>query len=156
MVTGPIQQPSTVAGAVRPPAARQPRPSFLGDVHALARAFAAPAGEPRWREGLILHLSPVRRGFAEHVRVTEGPTGLYAALIHEAPRLDRGVRRLTVEHTAITATIAALQQAATLPAVPAEELRERVGRLLEALDRHRRRGADLLWEAYQADLGGED
>jgi len=156
MVTGPIQQPSTVAATARPPAARQARPSFLGEVHALARALAAPAGEPRWRERLILHLGPVGQGFAEHVRVTEGPTGLYAALLHEAPRLDRGVRLLTGEHTAIVAAIAALQQVVALPAVPAEELRDRVGRLLEALDRHRQRGADLLWEAYQADLGGED
>ncbi|MFU8849703.1 hypothetical protein ACNAW0_01720 [Micromonospora sp. SL1-18] len=156
MVTGPIQQPSTVAGAARPPAARQPRPNFLGDVRALARALAASPGEPRWREQLILHLGPVRKGFAEHVRVTEGPTGLYAALLHEAPRLDRGVRRLTGEHNAIATAIAALQQAAALPGVSAEELRDRVGHLLGALDRHRQRGADLLWEAYQTDLGGED
>jgi hypothetical protein len=156
MVTGPIQQPSTVAAAARPPAARQPRPNFLGDVHALARALATSAGEPSWRERLIVHLGPVQQGFADHVRVTEGPTGLYAALLHEAPRLDRGVRRLTGEHTAIAAAITALQQAATLPGVSAEELRDRVGRLLGALDRHRQRGADLLWEAYQADLGGED
>ncbi|MEU2613357.1 hypothetical protein ABZ570_17495 [Micromonospora sp. NPDC007271] len=156
MVTGPIQQPPAVAAAARPPAARQSRSSFLGDVHALARAHAAPCGEPRWRERLIRHLGPVGQGFAEHVRVTEGPTGLYAALLHEAPRLDRGVRLLTGEHAAIVATIAAVQQAAVLPGVPIEELRDRVSRLLRALDQHRQRGADLLWEAYQADLGGED
>ncbi|MGR6317413.1 hypothetical protein Q2K19_05885 [Micromonospora soli] len=153
MVTGPIQQPSTVA---RPAAARRPRGTLLGDVQALARALAVPPGEPRWRERLIVHLGPVRQGFAEHVRVTEGPTGLYAELLYQAPRLDRGVRLLAGEHTAIAAAIAALQHAAVLPAVPAEEVRAQAGHLLRALDRHRRRGADLLWEAYQADLGGEN
>ncbi|MEU8260348.1 hypothetical protein AB0C02_06965 [Micromonospora sp. NPDC048999] len=127
-----------------------------GDVHALARALATSTGEPSWRERLIRHLGPVRQGFAEQVRVTEGPAGLYAALLHEAPRLDRGVRLLTGEHAAIAAAIVALQRAAALPGVSAEELRERVGRLLSALDRHRQHGADLLWEAYQADLGGEN
>ncbi|SCF35476.1 hypothetical protein GA0074695_5988 [Micromonospora viridifaciens] len=156
MVTGPNQQPPTAAPAARPPAARQPRSSFRGDVHALARALAAPCGEPRWRERVILHLGPVGQGFAEHVRVTEGPTGLYAALLDDAPRLDRGVRLLAGEHAAIVAAIAAVQQAAALPGVPVEELRDRAGRLLRALDRHRQRGAHLLWEAYQADLGGED
>ncbi|MEU3452802.1 hypothetical protein ABZ671_04250 [Micromonospora sp. NPDC006766] len=156
MATGPVQQPSTVAATARPPAARQPRPNFLGDVHALARVLAASTGEPSWRERLMRHLGPVRQGFAEHVRVTEGPTGLYAALLHEAPRLDRGVRLLHREHAGIAAAIAALQRAAALPGVSAEELREGVGRLLSALDRHRQRGADLLWEAYQADLGGEN
>jgi hypothetical protein len=155
MVTGPIQQPSTVAPAARPPAACQPGPTFPGDLHALARALATPAGEPRWREHLVVQLGPVRRGFAEHVRLTEGPNGRYAELLDQAPRLDRGVRRLTHEHAAIAAALVALQRAAELPAVPPEEVRERVGHLRRALDRHRQRGADLLWEAYQTDLGGE-
>lgn len=154
MVTNPIQQP--VAAAARPPAARQPWPTLPGDMPALVRALAVPMGEPRWRERLIHQLGPVRQGFAEHVRVTEGPTGLYAELLLQAPRLDRGVRQLTREHALIVAALAALQHAAVLPEVPAEELRSRVGELLRALHRHRQRGADLLWEAYQADLGGED
>ncbi|RZU73458.1 hypothetical protein EV384_1862 [Micromonospora kangleipakensis] len=154
MVTGPIQQPSTVVAAARPPA-RQHRPTHLGDIHALARALAAPAGEPRWRERLITRLDPVRQGFAEHVRVTEGPTGFYAELLHHAPRLDRGVRLLTREHAAIATAITALQHVAELPGVPDEELCGRAGQLLRALHRHRQRGADLLWEAYEADLGGE-
>ncbi|MFU8870490.1 hypothetical protein [Micromonospora sp. SL4-19] len=156
MVTGPIQQPSTVAAAARPPAARQPGPTPLGDLHALARPLVTLGGEPRWREHLVVQLGPVRRGFAEHVRLTEGPAGLYAELLHQAPRLDRGVRLLTHEHAAIAAAIVALQRAAELTSGTAEELRERVAHLLRALDRHRQRGADLLWEAYQADLGGED
>ncbi|SCL19907.1 hypothetical protein GA0070624_1867 [Micromonospora rhizosphaerae] len=155
MVTGPIQQPSTVAATARPSVAGQHRPNLLADVHALLRALMAPAGEPHWRERLVLHLDPVRQGFAEHVQLTEGPTGLYAELLHQAPRLHRRVGLLTREHGAIAAAIAALQHAAELPGVPAEELCGRAGHLLRALSRHRQRGADLLWEAYQADLGGE-
>ncbi|MBM0227316.1 hypothetical protein [Micromonospora sp. ATA51] len=155
MVTGPIQQPSTAVAAAPPPVARQHRPTLHGEVRTLARALAAPAGEPHWRERLITRLGPVRQGFAEHVQLTEGPTGLYVELLHQAPRLDRGVRLLTREHAAIATAIAALQHVAELPGVPDEELRGRAGQLLRALHRHRQRGADLLWEAYQADLGGE-
>ncbi|MFC0028754.1 hypothetical protein ACFFMM_04355 [Micromonospora chaiyaphumensis] len=150
MVTSPIQQPATVT------AVPHPRPALAGDLCALVRALAAPPAEPGWREHLVGRLGPVRRGFAEHVRLTEGPAGLYAELLHQAPRLDRGVRLLADEHVAIAAAIVALQHAVRLPAMPAEELRELVRTLLRALDRHRQRGADLLWEAYQADLGGED
>jgi hypothetical protein len=153
MVTGPLQQPSTVAPAA-PPAARQP--ALPGDVPAIARALAVPAETPRWRELLIRRLGPVRSGFAEHVRATEGPTGLYAELLHQAPRLDRRVHRLTSEHAAIVAALAALHRAAALPEVPGDDLRGQVDLLLHALHRHRQHGADLLWEAYQADLGGED
>ncbi|MEH0933796.1 hypothetical protein [Micromonospora psammae] len=153
MATGPIQQPSVVPPTVRPPAARRPGPS--GDLYALARALAVPAGEPRWRERVIVHLTPVRRGFAEHVRVTEGPGGLYAEVLAQAPRLHRGVRLLTREHTAIIAALADLRHAVEAPGVCAEELRRRTDELLRALARHRQRGADLLWQAYQTDLGGE-
>ncbi|MGC5018331.1 hypothetical protein [Micromonospora sp. DT47] len=153
MVTGPIQQPSVVPAAVRPPADRRPAP--LGDVHALARALAVPPGEPRWRERVIGHLAPVRRGFVEHVRHTEGPAGLYAEVVAQAPRLHRGVRLLTREHGAIVAALAELQRAVERPGVCAEELSRRTDELLRALARHRQRGADLLWQAYQTDLGGE-
>jgi hypothetical protein len=154
MVTGPIQ-PSTVLATGRPPLARQPRPTLLGDVHALARALAGPAVEPRWRERVGNHLEPVRRGFADHVRVTEGPSGLYAELLVQAPRLDRGVRLLTGEHAAIVTAIGALHRAVHGSGAPAGEVLARVGHLLRILDRHRQHGADLLWEAYQTDLGGE-
>ncbi|MEV0157026.1 hypothetical protein AB0H57_25310 [Micromonospora sp. NPDC050686] len=151
MVTGGIQQPY----AVRPPAGHPPRSSLGADVRALAGVLAVPLREARWRERLILRLAPVRAGFADHVRVTEGPAGRYAELLGQAPRLDRGVRLLTREHAAIAAGLAGLQRAAELPGVPAEELRGRAGQLLRAMSRHRQRGADLIWQAYQTDLGGE-
>ncbi|MEH0844469.1 hypothetical protein V6U81_18980 [Micromonospora sp. CPCC 205711] len=153
MATGPIQQPSVVPTAARPPAARRPVPP--GDLSGLARALAVPAGEPRWRERFIVCLAPVRRGFAEHVRITEGPAGLYAEVVAQAPRLHRGVRLLGREHTAIVAALADLQHAVERPTVHAEELCRRVDELLRALARHRQHGADLLWQAYQTDLGGE-
>ncbi|MET7372442.1 hypothetical protein [Micromonospora arida] len=168
MVTGPVQQPSVVA---RPRVAHPaglpadphsiglpgaPRPAGLtGDVHALGRAVAVANTEPRWREEVLLRLRPVRQGFAEHVRVTEGPTGLYRELLTQSPRLDHGVRLLTREHVAIVAAILSVQQIAERPEAHPDELRHRAGHLLRRLARHRRRGADLLWEAYQTDLGGE-
>ncbi|MBY8872236.1 hypothetical protein K7640_10330 [Micromonospora sp. PLK6-60] len=146
MVTGEIQHPY----AVRPA-----RPSLGADLRALAGTLAVSPREARWRERLILRLAPLRAGFADHVRATEGPAGLYAELLGQAPRLDRGVRLLAREHVAIAAALTALQRAAELPGVPAEELRGRAGHLLRALSRHRQRGADLIWQAYQTDLGGE-
>ncbi|MBB5111762.1 hypothetical protein AB0K27_20225 [Micromonospora echinospora] len=140
MVTSPIQQPISVLSTAP------------GDLRALARA----TGGPRWRERLLTDLDPVRQVFTEHVRVTEGPGGHYADLVRAAPRLHRGVRLLVAEHAAILAALAALQHAVRLPGAPAAQVRARTVDLLRALDRHRRHGADLLWEAYQADLGGED
>jgi hypothetical protein len=36
-----------------------------------------------------------------------------------------------------------------------ERVRQRADELLAALSRHRQRGADLVYEAYATDLGGE-
>ncbi|MGC4867511.1 hypothetical protein ACLQ3B_19020 [Micromonospora sp. DT53] len=168
MVTGPVQQPSLVARPrVTHPAGLpadpdpiglpgEPRPAGLaGDVHALGRAVAVTTTGPRWREDVLLRLRPVRQGFAEHVRVTEGPSGLYRELLTQSPRLHHGVRLLTREHGAIVGAILAVQQFAERPEAHPDELRHRVGQLLRRLARHRRRGANLLWEAYQTDLGGE-
>ncbi|MGQ5263711.1 hypothetical protein ACTWLT_23520 [Micromonospora sp. ZYX-F-536] len=170
MVTGPVQQPSLVArrsAALPHPAGLpagphltglpgDPRPAgFAGDLHALARAVALAPTEPRWRERVLVRLRPVGQGFAEHVRVTEGPNGLYRELLTHAPRLDHGVRLLTREHAAIVAALLAVQRVAEQPEVSPDELRGRAGCLLRTLARHRRRGADLLWQAYQTDLGGE-
>ncbi|MEU8253732.1 hypothetical protein AB0C06_05635 [Micromonospora inaquosa] len=168
MVTGPIQQPSLVARQrVAPPAGLpadppplglpgEPRPAGLaGDVHALGRAVAVTSTEPGWREDVLLRLRPVCQGFVEHVRVTEGPSGLYRELLTQSPRLDHGVRLLTREHATIVAAILAVQQIAERPETHPDELRYRVGHLLRRLARHRGRGTHLLWEAYQTDLGGE-
>ncbi|MER7415179.1 hypothetical protein ABT346_00070 [Micromonospora peucetia] len=155
MATGPIQQPPTLPGGPRPPAARRPPGTPLGDLYPLTRALAVAPAEPHWRERVLGGLGPLRQGFAEHVRTTEGPAGLYAELLGQAPRLARGVRLLAREHAAITAALAALQQAAELPDAPVDDLLDRAGYLLRALARHRQRGADLLWEAYETDLGGE-
>ncbi|MFC0508186.1 hemerythrin domain-containing protein [Micromonospora costi] len=156
MVTQPIRQPSAVTWAPRPPAGRRPHhATLLGDLHGLARALAVPPGAPRWREQVLTRLVPVREDFADHVRVTEGPGGLYAELLAQAPRLDRGVRLLTREHAAIAGVLTALQHAAEVPGVSADELRGLAEHLLRTFSRHRQRGADLLWQAYQTDLGGE-
>lgn len=155
MAIGPIQQKPAVPGAVPLPRVPQHPVTLLGDIHALTRALAAPPTDPSWRERMSLWLGPVRRGFAEHVRATEGPEGLYAELIAHAPRLARGVHRLSGEHVAIGAELAALEHTAELPGASADELRRRVGHLLRELVRHRQHGADLLWQAYQTDIGGE-
>ena len=89
--------------------------------------------------------------------VTEGPEdGLYAELLDHAPRLARQVQVLIREHAAIAATMSALQRRdrhcrtygwRSSARGPVELLRE--------LSRHRQRGADLVYEAYETDIGGE-
>ena len=89
--------------------------------------------------------------FALHIEVTEGPDGLHQAILAGDLRLANQVRALADDHAVIAAEIAAVA------AQPGDAgARERAAELLERLERHRQRGADLIYEAYETDIGGGD
>ena len=121
-------------------------------------ASAALTGRPgEWRAELALHVHDLRDALASHVSGTEGPGGLWEQIRTDAPRLNGQLHRLGREHQALTAGVEALDQ----DLADAEEdeprlasARERATSLLAQLTRHRQRGADLIYEAYERDVGG--
>jgi hypothetical protein len=158
MVAGPLQPAvptSSFADAVSLQVARRHRAALLRSIQAFEQALATPAGEPGWREKASTRLHSLRGAFAEHIVVTEGPDGLYAELLDHAPRLARQVQVLVREHAAIAATMSGLQRRIDIPDVRVEDIRTWASDLLRELSRHRQRGADLVYEAYATDIGGE-
>jgi hypothetical protein len=154
----PIQHPTgtppasdTAAGRT----ARRHRVALLRDIQLFAGAVAAPARDPDWRCRLDERLAALHGSFAGHRRMTEGPDGLYTELLDHAPRLARQVHGLIREHAALTATVCTLQRRVDRPECSVEELRGQASDLLRELSRHRQRGADLVYEAYATDIGGE-
>ncbi|WP_239312683.1 hypothetical protein [Plantactinospora mayteni] len=147
--------PGTPGGSTTLRMVRRRRAALLGEIHVLEQAIAAPARDPGWRPRVRSSLGGLRGAFAEHMVSTEGPDGLYAELLDHAPRLARGVHVLIREHAAVVATMAALQGRVDLPEISVTELRNWATELLRELSRHRQRGADLVYEAYQTDIGGE-
>jgi hypothetical protein len=106
------------------------------------------------------HVEPavvrIREAFAIHVSITEGRGGLFEQIRSDAPRLVPALGRLHREHRDIAAELATAQEElGTAGEDSMAEVRERLTTLLAGLSRHRQRGADLLYEAYQVDLGGE-
>ena len=87
-------------------------------------------------------------------------------MIRSSPRLAHEVDRLTKEHRTLTELIAEMLALVGLADGPParidpnlgdpDEVRDRGTALLSALVRHRQRGADLVYEAYSVDIGGED
>ncbi|MGA3525884.1 hypothetical protein [Melissospora conviva] len=125
------------------------------DVHTFRHALAAPAEDPLWRHRLHSRVHELRYGFGLHRRLTEGPAGLYAEVLGSAPRLTHAIALLTREHLAVHAALLAFQRRVARPEAAVDELRERGDELCDGLTQHRRRGAELLHQAYQIDLGGE-
>ena len=145
----------TRADAVSLQVARRHRAALLRDIQTFEQAIASPIGEPGWRERVSIRLHALRAAFAEHIVVTEGDDGLYAELLEHAPRLTHRVKLLIREHAAIAVSLSALQRRADLPGTRSGELRTCGGEVLRALSRHRQRGADLVYDAYETDIGGE-
>jgi hypothetical protein len=126
----------------------------------LEHCLAAPASGRSvvWGEAVHDALSTVASDFAAHVEVTEGPDGLHEAILGGDLRLANAVGELTGEHATIAAVIARLVADSGPPVVEADvdALRDRGTELLSRLSRHRQRGADLIYEAFEADIGGVD
>lgn len=106
-------------------------------------------------ERLAPALEHLRVVFGVHVEVTESSGGLYEEILEIAPRLANKIARFRREHVSVTRAIGSALQELPDHGLPSPDLRGRLDRLHDLLARHRRRGADLVYEAYHVDIGGE-
>lgn len=125
--------------------------SALGDLEA---AVAAPVSDvDLWRKAAAGAVDRMESALDAHVDVTEGDEGLFANVLRDAPRLAHGIDVLRHEHEELVAAVRALAARLEGP-VDVGEAREDALALMGAIVRHRHRGADLVYDAYQTDLGG--
>lgn len=138
---------------------RRRRAELLESMRAVEQALSAPAPgrEQQWAERVHVALVELAGDFREHVNLTEGPDGIYRELLKSAPRLSGAVARLTREHSLIKDEVDDLlaQVAECGFAEQVDRVRDRGTSMLARLLRHRQRGSDLIYEAYEAEIGGE-
>lgn len=127
---------------------------------AVEQATSRPAvgREADWTKDVLLRLEDLSHAIAEHVEVTERPGGLYDEICGRAPHLSGKMDRLRDEHPEMQQATDALtsELRTTGPGEDwsLEEIRDDLQRLLGKLVRHRQLGSDLVWEAYNLDIGG--
>ncbi|HEV3462453.1 MAG TPA: hypothetical protein VHS79_21860 [Actinomycetes bacterium] len=144
-------------------AAKGQRLSLRRAIAGLEEALATPDNPDGLdgQDGLPTRLLPplerLQEVFAVHVEVTEAPGGLYQEILENAPRLANRVTRFRREHTDITEGIrrAVAECAGAGDPAAVQALRDHSVRLFADLVRHRKRGLDLVYEAYHVDIGGE-
>jgi hypothetical protein len=150
----------TVSARTELDAVRVRRAELRETLNGMERSLAAPAAGRAvvWGEAVHASLLTVASDFGAHVEVTEGPGGLHQSILAGDLRLANAVAALTVEHGQIAEEIAVLVADSEAPVTPADvdDLRDRATHLLGHLVRHRQRGADLIYEAFQTDVGGGD
>ncbi|WP_344252987.1 hemerythrin domain-containing protein [Terrabacter carboxydivorans] len=153
-----VEVDSAVQLALHLDRVRRHRSELRESVAAVDLALEAPiARGGMWRERVRAALAELAHDFDDHVALTESPGGIYDRARHSAPRLSGRVERLLGEHRdlrdAIHGYLAVLEHGGTMADLPIfrEELTVLVGRLV----RHRQAGGDLVYEAYDVDLGGQ-
>lgn len=136
---------------------RAHRAELRESVAAVDEALAHPiARGADWSGRLCAALAELDHDFGAHVDLTEGPGGLYERIKNAAPRLSTTIDRLTEEHARLNQSIDGFIAALEDGSVPDDlaAFREDVTTLIGRLVRHRQKGADLIYEAYEVDLGG--
>lgn len=136
---------------------RRRRAELRESMSALEHALAQPASrdQARWAQRVNVALVELSADFDEHVSITEGADGLYAQLRRTSPRLSHAVAGLIHEHAVITSQIDEMLVCTEATGEDADKVRELGTALIATLIRHRQRGSDLVYEAYEADIGGE-
>lgn len=125
---------------------------------ALDEALALPVGlGALWRRRVRAALTELEHDLRDHRSITEEPGGLYADAVERAPRLASVTRVQLDEHGEFVDTVQRLLgerdeglEDDGAVAAHREAATELVGRIV----RHRQRGADLIYEAYEVDIGG--
>ena len=136
---------------------RRRRAELRESLGAVEDALAAPGARAVvWGERVHTALLQLADDFAVHVTVTEGSGGLHEQILEGDLRLANAVGVLAEEHVQLAADIADLVHATDAP-VGAEDIapvRDQAMSVLGMLIRHRQRGADLIYEAFDTDIGG--
>jgi hypothetical protein len=140
-------------------AMRLRRAEMRESMSALEQALAAPAPGrlDAWAERVHVALVELISDFQEHVAIAEGPRGVYRGVLMSTPRLSDEVARLARDHADIQDLIDRLLTRSSPPFVDGDVVgvRDLGTALLVRLIRTRQRSADLVYEAYQSDIGGE-
>jgi hypothetical protein len=143
--------------------ARQRRKTLHDTLVHLEEGLSSPAAGriPDWTATVLKEMHEVRDAFAQHIAVTEESAGLYDEILERAPRLAGNVRRLREEHPEIQKGIDAmldrLENTEIGPdAWALDQARDDLQRFIGRVIKHRQRGADLVWEAYNVDIGGPE
>ncbi len=119
-------------------------------------AAAAPVGKESWVIDLRHSLRQLEVAWNHHLVEMHNPNGLLDQIVEEAPRLQRSVDEMRGAQTEVAAVIGAAMElmAEADEGADPKEFREAAIAALVEVTRHRQRGADLIYDAYDIDIGG--
>ena len=119
----------------------------------LERSLAAPRSDI-WTKQVEEDLHHLRTAITHHIQLTEADDGLLEQVVEDAPRLVPDVEMIMADHTELCEAIDLALDIVDHSADRTHDIRSTVLDLLGRLYAHRQRGADLVFDAYNVDIGG--
>jgi hypothetical protein len=100
--------------------------------------------------------SPLDRVLRTHIQHTEGPGGLFEDVLDRSPHLVHEVDGLRAEHAELLAELGAADEVPAIArrAFDAGAAEELIHALSSIVGKHFDREDNLVWRAYDLDLGG--
>lgn len=109
-----------------------------------------------WRQVVEEALAGIQHALQRHIREVESENGLLNEVVARSPRLSAAAESLRDEHRELEEAVWASQAVAGTHGVDPSQVRAEAMEVITRLANHRQTGADLLYDAYSLDLGGED
>lgn len=125
----------------------------------LEHAIGLPTGDlQNWRSQTLTAARQLADRITEHTRQAEAPGEFLDLVTTQAPHLVNAAKKLEAEHDNLTRhSVDLLDMIERLNPTDglstAEEIRRSALQLMGLLIRHRQQGADLIYLAYNEDLG---
>ena len=133
--------------------ARQRRIELRDAVAELESALSMAASGEGWRDAVRSGMAGLRAAIDAHVSEVEAPDGLLAEIVDDAPRLSNQVELIKREHARLLVDTDVILS--DLDDAEPGDIRARAMDLLRDIVAHRQRGSDLVWDAYDTDIGGQ-
>lgn len=119
----------------------------------LESAGARASGQPDWLEQVERATMRLHTAIDDHIAETEAPEGVLDDVLGHSPRLSADVEMLRRDHQRLRQACNGLLELARTSDPDTNELRRRILGVLGRLSEHRQLGAELLFDAYNTDLG---
>jgi len=135
-------------------AARGRREDLRQATAALENAVARALATDDWLDVVSGAFLDLERSFQAHCDEVESPEGLFSDVLARAPRLAPRVEELREDHARIARLFGESGRPGTYDYEDLVALRHQLVELLGVIGAHRRAGADLVFEAFNVDIGG--
>ena len=119
----------------------------------LERSLAAPRSD-LWAKQVEEDLHQLRIAITHHIHITEADNGLLEQVVQDSPRLVPDVEVIMADHTELCEAVDLALDIVDHSADRVHDIRSTVLDLLGRVYAHRQRGADLVFDAYNVDIGG--